>query len=201
MSDLSLNDSNNAPKVMNSRAAGLGNAPSIRKESLRREDEPRERRSYGSYNNNNPAPPPQPTNSRFAKLAESDRDVSGDRDSGGYGRGGDNRDRDSGYYRRGPPPQQQSSRFAAAAREFESERGEFDHSNPNSNASVNPSSRGPPPQVQRSRFANAANMDYEDRQREQAERRERQGDMEDGAPRGGSSMGMSRGSTGGGGSR
>lgn len=90
---------------------------------------------------------------------------------GSYGHRDRDRDRDS--YRssrdqnnqdRGPPPQQQSSRFAAAAREFESERADYESSRPNRD------SGGGPPQVQRSRFANAANMDYEDRQSQQRDR-------------------------------
>jgi len=86
------------------------------------------------------AGPPPPTNSRWGgeHRDNRDRDIM---DRGG--RGGDrDRDRDAG-----PPLQPTNSRFAAAAADYETERGNRDRER---------AERGPPPQVTNSRFAAAA---------------------------------------------
>jgi hypothetical protein len=114
----------------------------------------------GSYKNNDDnGPPPAPTNSRFAKLADEEKQT------------------------RGPPPQVTNSRFAVAARmaegenrERERERDERRQSNRDNPYSYrdnrNNDDRGPLPTNSRFAAAAAADRDYMNRDEREQRRRD-----------------------------
>jgi len=144
------------PKVVNSRAALLGEASAPKKEELgqRRDRDNRDRRDR---DRNREMGPPPVVNERFAKLAQEEKDKLRDREF----RRRDNDDM-------GPPPQFTNSRFAAAA--------EADRSAPRENNIMNEErmdGRGPPPMPTNSRFAAAADADRADRMNRDRERSER----------------------------
>ena len=186
------------PPVVNKRFADLADEE---REKLRvREDRRTER-----FQERERGPPPT-QNSRFSRAVEADGDYVRPEDRqalrentrgeglGGDDRGGDRGDRDFGrgggedpLMQRGPPPMVQNSRFAAAAKEMESEREVENRDRDERRMMRGPprdrdggmDSQGPPPMPTNSRFAAVVAEHQVEKEREMMERGDRQRQYDD----------------------
>jgi hypothetical protein len=165
------------PKTVNSRAAAFGLAPDARRGT----DSRRER-----------TPPPPVANSRFAQLADEEREKNRD-----FRRQGpppttnsrfaaaaeaDRSYREDREVEQGPPPQKTNTRFAAAAAMAEEEERDRQERRAERDSFFNrdreqDDRRGPAPQ-QNSRFAAAAAMDEDYVDREERQRRTEERDLD-----------------------